>query len=104
MKIISKFTPPSPPILTDGMFTNNGRKIILNFDSATNQGAAVITNVNQIFKCSLLFSFTGASVSSCLWTTSRQVVITLGNSKSLIGLGDSIICLLIQSKRFVQVE
>ena len=36
------YFPPSPPILTDGKFTNDGRKIILNFDSATNQGAAVI--------------------------------------------------------------
>ena len=90
VKILSQYTPPPPPVLQDGKFSDDGRKIALNFDSDTNQADTVLSGGSRIFQCSKIFSFTGAAVSSCLWNTAKQVIITLGNSKSLIGLGDSI--------------
>ena len=91
VKILSQYTPPPPPVLLNGKFSDDGRKVTLNFDSNTDQGETVLfTDHNQIFQCSKLFLFTGDTVSSCLWSTSKEVIITLGNSKSLIGLRGSI--------------
>jgi hypothetical protein len=67
-------TPPNPPSLLSAQFSNDGLKLIVSLDSASDRGATTIFNYLASFSCSMVLNFRGANTSSCVWATSRLIV------------------------------
>ena len=65
--IVANSTELPPPVMVSAIFSNEGSKIIVTFNSPSDRGGG-----NNIFSCSQLFSFTGLSVASkCVWKSGR---------------------------------
>jgi hypothetical protein len=69
---------PIPPKATSAVYSSDGSKLLINFDSATDQGAAVLgTSVAfGSFACNRLLSFTGTTSATCKWLSSTALAAT----------------------------
>ena len=86
VSITSADEPPLVPVLTSAVFSYDGIKLIIYFDSSTNQA-----NFRSVFPCASLFLFTGASTASCLWTSTSIVTVSFSSfsaSSSELNVGD----------------
>ena len=84
---------PDPPKLSSAVFSDDGRKITVDFDSPSDRASSAVPNYLSSFSCSDLFSFYGDSSAPCIWTSTKQVVVTMISSSSITALpivGDSI--------------
>ena len=66
------------------IFSDSGASAELSFNTATYEGTEAINNVGSAtsFKCSKLFSFSGAADTTCSWVSNRKVLIVFGNDPS----------------------
>jgi hypothetical protein len=90
VRVFSSVPPLKAPSIYSAQFTDSGAQIVIIFDFYTDQGK--ITDYQ--WSCSKLFSFTGASFSTCSWLRSNQLVIQFGSSSSSSSLpspGDLIV-------------
>jgi hypothetical protein len=78
---------PSPPVLASATFSDDGRKLLINFDTTTDSGATTIVGYTGSFKCSLCLEFPGAAYVQCLWISGSQISAQLsGNSTAASGI------------------
>jgi hypothetical protein len=71
---ISLYAPPDPPKMISAVFSDDGVAILVKFDSSTDAGG-----YQKLFNCDAVFQFFGAAKSTCLWTTSKVVRISLAS-------------------------
>lgn len=84
IKILSSFEESDPPSITSVQFNTDGNKLLIVFDSNTDQIDELAANVY----CSSLFGFVGMTdLTSCQWTNASAVSVTL-DSFATVGLGD----------------
>jgi hypothetical protein len=67
LKILSTATAPDPPKLSSAVFSNDGLKLSVTFDTTTDRGSTKISNYASSFGCSSILSFIGTSSTSCIW-------------------------------------
>jgi hypothetical protein len=82
LNIKSSLVAPDPPRLSSAIFNDNGNKINLFLDSASNQNMG-------LFTCSNFLNFSNVKLASCLWASNSLISITLGSSAT-IEIGDQI--------------
>jgi hypothetical protein len=82
LKINSIFEEPTAPQVKSATFGNKGIDVYISMDSPTDQSPG-------LFTCSNLLSFTGDSLADCLWTSNKDIVVSLGTTGT-IEIGDSI--------------
>eukprot|EP01040_Poterioochromonas_malhamensis_P002643 gene2643-2809_t len=92
--LLNSTTIPSPPKLSNAIFGDSGTDAYYVFDSPTNAGGY---NYQQTFRCSNIFAFQNANLSSCYWlnaTTVRALfpssILMNTNTSRLINVGDII--------------
>lgn len=78
--VSSSLSPPNTPVLISAQFSNDGNKLIFEFDSSTNQGAGLISNFASSFACSHALVFSGASTALCKWSSNTTIVATPDSS------------------------
>ena len=103
IEVIGGSSPFPPPLMSSATFSNSGQSVLVCFDSATDYGVEELGNaVNGAWLCNRVFSFHGADVTSCTWTSDTCVkLIFCGNnlcsmvedrsSLTLLEPGDSIV-------------
>lgn len=57
------------PTITTAQFSNNGSKLLISFDIATDGGSTVTST----FKCSDMFTFLGSNTSTCHWDNGNNI-------------------------------
>ena len=72
----------NPPVVTNAMFSNDGRKLFVQLDTDSDLGATVIANYDKSFACSALIHFEGIGNSKCSWQEASLLVVTLVYSDS----------------------
>lgn len=77
LTILSPDTVPQPPQLLSAELSNDGRQLVVSFDSPTDEGISTNLMYNSVFNCSNVLFFDGASTSHCIWTSNTQVTATL---------------------------
>jgi hypothetical protein len=80
LKVIGLNEQPPTPVFSSAVFSNDGSKLLLGFNSATNKAGILST----AFTCSKLFSFTGVSAATCQWVSSSLVSAQLGPTATLV--------------------
>ena len=85
INIITGDSQPVAPQLLSAIFASNGQSIIVQFDSATDQGAISDT----LFDCSRLLNFLMANRTQCTWNDQSSVTAFL-NPSSVINVGDMV--------------
>jgi hypothetical protein len=99
--LMSSKNNPDAPVLESAQFGRNPSKILVVFDTPTDKAVDTIpAAASGSFPCTELFNSTthvtvdGLSVSTCLWTTSQTLTITLGTGNPLTGgnaeIGDTL--------------
>jgi hypothetical protein len=73
---------PDAPKLQSAVFSNDGLKLYVTLDSASDKGATVISNYASAFICSQLVSFAGSGSASCIWSAANVVTATISSSGS----------------------
>ena len=63
------------PVITSARFSNNGSKLLINFDITTD-GGNIFTS---IFKCSNMLTFLGSDKSNCHWDNGNNITIVVEN-------------------------
>jgi hypothetical protein len=86
---------PDPPNLLSAVFSNDGLKLYLTLDTASDRGATMMSNYASIFACSQLVSFAGAKSSNCIWSSSTLITATISassvsTSNLLVGVGSNV--------------
>jgi hypothetical protein len=71
---------PLLPRLLGATLSNDGTKVLVLFDSATNRADTTVKDPSASFPCKALLLFTGAQVSSCYWPTNTQLIATLAGA------------------------
>lgn len=66
--------PPLVPNLKSGTLSNDGNSLLVEFDSATDQGASLVANYFGSFPCSQLVSFNGSNSCLCKWSSTSLLV------------------------------
>jgi hypothetical protein len=87
--IRSSTVAPDPPELASAYFSDDGTKIIMNLDSASDRGATKIAGYTGSFTCTRAVWFIDASSAKCVWTSSSQLTATLGTS-TLVNIGATV--------------
>lgn len=72
--ILSSESPLPAPNMTTAIFSDNGAQVIVLFDVPTDQ--AGISSAS--FRCSTLFTFTNATVSTCSFVNASAIFVTFG--------------------------
>ena len=85
--------PTKVPVLSSATFSLTGRSLVVKFDSDTDRGLTSAAVSLASFACDALFTFTGASDSSCIFTSDLTVKVTFPVSTSsssvpLVSIGD----------------
>ena len=57
------------PVITSAQFSNNGSKLLISFDIATDGGRTITST----FKCSDMFTFLGSDTSTCHWDNGNNI-------------------------------
>jgi hypothetical protein len=96
VKVRSSTVAPDPPILQSAQFSNDGRSLVMTFDSETDYGATVIgskASTSQ-FYCSNLVSFIGSSSIYCLWSSNSVLTALLSSApaslSSVVDVGQTV--------------
>jgi hypothetical protein len=90
LTIVALSTPPPPPSLLSATFSSDGLRLVLSFDSDTDQAISILTaDLSGTFPCSLVFAFTGADEAYCLWKSFSSLQASLGPNATL-GVGDRV--------------
>ena len=92
--VLSSFSLIPAPKLSSGQFSDSGQAVVMTFDSPTDK-AGILT---ATWPCSRIFTFAGASVSTCTWLSAATVsvsfpVISSGSGASAaqyVQIGDSV--------------
>lgn len=86
--VVSTENTPAPS-LASAIFSSGGGSVFITFDSSTNQASL---STGSTWKCNSLFSFTGASLSSCSWlnNTVVQVSFPASSSATLLEVGNAV--------------
>ena len=69
----------SAPTLSKAQFSSSGSQLQMTFSAATNQGG-----FSGTFTCSKAVNFTGASSTSCYWSTTKLLVATLTSTSTVV--------------------
>lgn len=77
--VISSFAPLPPPTFTSVVFDGSGAFVTFTFSAPTDYAAVYPGLSLATFPCSLLFTYTGASMATCTWTSSSTVVGQFGD-------------------------
>ena len=83
--VVSISSIPNPPILSYATFSSNGAKLLIGFDTDTDQGSSVISSSSAAFPCYLILTFSTANQNLCLWVSPRVILVTLGGYPLFIG-------------------
>ena len=76
--------PPSPPVLSSAIFSDDGRTVVVNLDSAGDRGESIgLANFAGAWTCSDLLEFTGSSGSLCQWTSNKKITVSQGSPTPL---------------------
>jgi hypothetical protein len=92
VQILSKSSAVPAPLIISSQFSDSGQAVVITFDSLTDQ-AGIIT---ASWPCSLLFTFSSASMTTCSWVNTSAVsasfgVLTSAASKIVyLSIGDSV--------------
>ena len=62
------------PSISSAVFSNDGSKLLFEFDSATNYGAGVLSSTSSQFQCNKLLAFVGAMYATCMWSSNRELI------------------------------
>jgi hypothetical protein len=76
--ILDVSAPKPPPEIASAKFDNSGASMIITFDSATDSGSTLSWYGANSWLCSYLFSFIGASDSTCSWLSSSSIKTIFG--------------------------
>jgi hypothetical protein len=76
-----------PPRLLSAAFTDDGRKVIVTFDTKTDQGASIVPNYASRFACADVLEFLGAWNATCRWISTRILVV---DSAREVVVGDTL--------------
>ena len=63
------------PIITSAQFSNNGSRLLITFDTATDGGSTTAST----FKCSDMFTFLGSDTSACHWDNNNNITMIVDN-------------------------
>jgi hypothetical protein len=74
VQILSTFSPIPAPMITSCRFSDSGQAVVITFDSLTDQAGIIAAS----WSCSLLFTFTGASGTTCSWVSTNAVSVSFG--------------------------
>jgi hypothetical protein len=90
--IRSSAAAPDPPQLLSAIFSNDGLKVTVTLNSASDRGATRIASYASTFACSQLLTFSGANSSSCIWYSTTVIIATISSSSttSLVTVGSSV--------------
>ena len=80
LAILYENQPTPAPFLSSARFSDDGRKIYIQFNSDSDKAFSTLTSYATVFTCSDLFSYDGASSDTCVWTSSSLVTATLSYS------------------------
>jgi hypothetical protein len=92
VKILSTFSPVPAPMITSSQFSDSGQVVVINFNSLTNEAGII----SDSWSCSLLFTFTSASLTTCSWVNTSAVSASFGVVTSVasnivyLATGDSV--------------
>jgi hypothetical protein len=79
----NSFSLPAPT-LDSANFLPSGSSVVFAFSDATDYAASSATSVITGWPCSLLFIFTSAASSNCVWANSSAITMTFPSSSSLL--------------------
>eukprot|EP01032_Pedospumella_encystans_P012973 gene12973-14967_t len=82
--------PPSAPTVSSAVYSYEGTKIFIKFDSNTNSADTVLSNPNAPFNCTKLLSFTTVDRSTCQWLSATQLAISSVKLNTLPPVGANI--------------
>ena len=68
------------PILTNVTFSNDGTRLIVQFDAPTDRAQESIPSYSSVFSCSQLMVFPGSVNSTCIWQSSDTLEAVLSNN------------------------
>ena len=71
--LLGSSSTPSAPAIESALFTSDGTKVTVQFNSATNKGS-----LSNYFACSDLITFTGSATAKCIWEDAFRLVIQPG--------------------------
>ena len=95
--VLSSSAPPPPPTLVNIVFSNNGAKAFVYFNSETDgaQSVPAIASATSAWPCGLLFAFKGVNNTACSWVSNAVVQVdfisTPGNSDLAVGSSVSLL-------------
>ena len=72
VQILSSFSPLPAPVMISSQFSDSGQLVLITFGSPTDSANILSTS----WKCSDLFVFTSASLTSCTWTSATTVKVS----------------------------
>ena len=75
--IRSSATAPNPPLVQSAIFSNDGSKLVISLDSVSDRGQTKIASYLSTFLCAQLLSFPGDKLSTCVWSSNQQIIVTL---------------------------
>jgi hypothetical protein len=83
---VAKYSPP-PPELLECRLSDDGSRLAVEFDVATNQPTMIdrkldVNNIGIIFQCCNIIIFNGCEYATCQWVTSSSLLIILGTVDS----------------------
>lgn len=81
--------PPSSPVLLNASLSDDGSRVLVNFDSSTDYGVTIYP-LSYTFNCSNVFKFRGAPSLTCSWLSSSQVQFVVGGASSAPSINSSI--------------
>jgi hypothetical protein len=74
VQLLSNFSTLPAPLITSSRFSDSGQAVVITFDSSTDQAGVITIS----WACSLLFTFTGASRTTCTWVNTSAVSASFG--------------------------
>jgi hypothetical protein len=92
VQILSTSSPVPAPLIISSRFSDSGQAVVITFDSLTDQ-AGIIT---ASWPCSLLFTFSSASMTTCSWVNTSAVSASFGvltnvaSKIAYLSIGDSV--------------
>lgn len=90
LSVLAQSTPVAPPALLSAQITSSGLKMVITFDSSTDRAETAVAAYQSSFDCSLLLSFAYITGTSCMWTSTDQLVVTFGGTNNG-AVGDGVI-------------
>jgi hypothetical protein len=88
LRVTSVLKPPKSPEIVRVVFSNDGLKIVITFDSPTNQGKDANIPTMDVFSCNLVVEFPGSALAKCIWTSAKSLVVS---GAVAANVGDSVV-------------